>query len=133
MQAYNKFAVAASDFSGTWTSDFTGLQQLYNVYTGDYAGMYVNQSNETFEFSPGGKYNWKLLVVSGMAGASKFAQVKSSGKLTVLNNWQINFSEIENRPRKYHAYFSCIKGARLLHLLDADYPGSGIYTVYGKK
>lgn len=133
MPGYNRFAVAASDFAGVWTSDFTGLQQLYNVYTGYYAGMYVNQSNETFEFGKDNTYNWKILVVSGMAGAAKFAQTKSSGKFTVLNNRQISFSEIENRPRKYNAYFSCIKGARLLNLLDADYPGSGMYTVYGLK
>jgi len=24
MTAYNKFAVSATDFKGTWTSDFTG-------------------------------------------------------------------------------------------------------------
>lgn len=30
MASYNKFAVAASDFKGTWTSDFTGVQQLYH-------------------------------------------------------------------------------------------------------
>jgi hypothetical protein len=68
-----------------------------------------------------------------MVGDAKFAQVKSAGKFTVLNNWQIKFSEIERKPRTYNAYFSCIKGARLLHLLDAQTPSSGIYTVYGKK
>ena len=28
MATYNKFAIGATDFNGTWTSDFTGLQQL---------------------------------------------------------------------------------------------------------
>ena len=132
MTSYNKFAVAASDFKGTWTSDFTGMQQLYNVYTGQYAGMNTNQSSETFEFS-GNTYKWKLLVVSGMVGSMKYANPKSEGKFSVLNNWKVHFSMIETRARTYHAYFSCIKGARILWLLDADYPGSGIYTGYGKK
>lgn len=133
MVNYNKFAIAASDFKGTWTSDFTGVEQLYHVYTGNYAGMNINQSNETFQFGTGNTYNWSILVVNGMVGNIKYANVKSAGKFTVLNNWQVNFSDIEGKPKKYHAFFSCIKGARLLKLLDADYPGSGIYTVFGKK
>ena len=131
MTGYNRFAIAATDFQGKWTSDFTGIQQLYHVYTGNYAGMNINQSNEEFIFSNNGTYSWKLLVVNGMAGNAKFNQVKSSGKLTVANNWQIHFTQIENKARTYHAFWSCIKGARILNLLDADFPGSGNYTKYG--
>ena len=133
MTNYNKFGIAAADFTGTWTSDFTGMQQLYHVYTGNYAGMNINQSKETFEITDNGSYNWKLLVVNGMVGAMNYAQVKSSGRLQVINNWQVTCSDIEGKPKKYHAFFSCIKGARLLNLLDADFPGSGIYTVFGRK
>ena len=133
MVNYNKFAVAESDFNGTWTSDFTGVQQLYSVYTGNYAGMNINQSNEEFVFGAGNSYRWELLVVSGMVGNTKYANVKSAGKFSVLNNWQIHFSKIESGPKTYNAHWSCIKGARLLHLLDAKSPGSGIYTVFGKK
>ena len=131
MAGRNKFAVASSDFKGKWTSDFTGIQQLYNVYTGNYAGMNVHQSNEEFIFSAGNSYNWKLIAVNGMVGNMKFDQVKSSGTFTVLNNWQIKFSKIESKAKTYHAFWSCIKGARILNLLDAEYPGSGIYTKFG--
>ncbi|MDN3655599.1 hypothetical protein QWZ08_08180 [Ferruginibacter paludis] len=131
MKSYNKFAVATSDFKGKWTSDFTGIQQLYNVYTGDYAGMHMNQSNEEFVFGNAGTYNWKLLVVNGMAGNAKFTEVKSAGQLTVVHNWQIHCSKIESGPKTYNAFWSCIKGARILNLLDAQSPGSGIYTKYG--
>lgn len=133
MVNYNKFAIAESDFNGTWTSDFTGVQQLYNVYTGNYAGMNINQSKEEFVFGAGNSYSWKLLVVNGMVGNMKYANVSSAGKFNVLNNWQIQFSKIESGAKTYNAYWSCIKGARLLNLLDAKTPGSGIYTVYGKK
>lgn len=131
MVNYNKFAVAASDFNGRWTSDFTGIQQMYHVYTGQYAGMNMNQSNEEFDFKAGNTYTWKLLVVNGMVGTMKYNQVKSSGNFKITNNWQVKFSMIENRARTYHAFWSCIKGARILNLLDADSPGSGIYTRYG--
>lgn len=133
MVNYNKFAISGSDFNGTWTNDFTGVQQLYSVYTGNYAGMNVHQSNQEFVFGPGNSYNWRLLVVSGMVGSMNYANVKSAGKFSVLNNWQIQFSKIESGPKTYNAFWSCIKGARLLHLLDAKNPGSGIYDVYGKK
>ncbi len=131
MQGYNRFAVAATDFNGRWTSDFTGIQQMYHVYTGQYAGMNMNQSNEEFDFKAGNSYNWKLLVVNGMVGNTKFNQVKSAGTFSVPGNWQIQFSIIEDRPRTYNAFFSCIKGARILNLLDAQSPGSGIFTQYG--
>jgi hypothetical protein len=131
MNGYNKFAVAASDFKGKWTSDFTGIQQLYNVYTGQYAGMNINQSNEEFIFNADNSYNWKLLVVNGMVGNAKYTEVKSAGQFTVPNNWQIHFSKIESSARTFHAFWSCIKGARVLNLLDANAPGSGIYTKYG--
>ncbi|MGG9960539.1 hypothetical protein [Ferruginibacter sp. SUN106] len=131
MVGYNKFAIDAADFAGKWTSDFTGIQQMYNVYTGEYAGMNMNQSNEEFVFGPGNTYNWKLLVVNGMVGSAKFNQVKSSGNFTIPGSWQIHFSKIENKDKTCHVYWSCIKGARILNLLDANYPGSGIYTQYG--
>lgn len=130
MPSYNKFAIAAADFSGSWTSDFTGLQQLYNVYTGASGGMLVNQSHERFDFAAGNSYNWKLLVVNGTVGAMNYAQVKSAGKFSIPNNWQIHFTKIESGPKTYNAHFSCIKGARILWLQDAKYPNS--YTQYGK-
>jgi len=133
MVNYNKFAVAASDLNGTWTMDFTGVQQLYNVYTGNYAGMNIHQSNQEFVFGAGSSYSWKLLVVSGMVGNAQFANEKSAGTFSVPNNWQIHFSKIETGPTTYNAFWSCIKGARLLHLLDTRSSGTGIYDVFGKK
>jgi hypothetical protein len=131
MTGYNKFAVAASDLKGKWTSDFTGIQQLYNVYTGQYAGMNINQSSQEFIFNGDNSYSWKLLAVNGMIGNVKATQVSSTGQFAVPNNWQIYFSKIESSAKTFHAFWSCIKGARVLNLLDANAPGSGIYTKYG--
>ena len=131
MSGYNRFAVDVTDFTGKWTSNFTGMQQMYFVNSGDYAGMNMNQSKEEFSFGNNKSYDWKLLVVSGMVGNSKYNNAKSSGSFSIPNNWQIYFSNIENRPKTYHAHWSCIKGARILNLLNADNPGSGIYEQYG--
>ncbi len=131
MVNYNKFSVAASDLQGKWTSDFTGIQQLYSLYTGEYVGMHMNQSSQTFQFGTDNTYNWEILVVSGMAGNAKATNVKSSGKFSVPNNWQLDFSDIEGRPKLYDAYFTCIKAARMLWINDAKNPGSGIFTGFG--
>ncbi|MGN6292431.1 MAG: hypothetical protein ACTHMV_06755 [Chitinophagaceae bacterium] len=131
MSGYNKFAVAASDFKGKWTSDFTGIQQLYHVYTGNYAGMNVHQSSIIFDFKANYTYYWKLLAVNGMVGNMKIAQVESTGTFSIPNSWQLQCSKIEKGPKLYHAFWSCIKGARILNLMDANDPGSGIYEKFG--
>lgn len=114
MATYNKFAVAASDLKGKWTNNFTGMQQYVNAYTGANAGMNTHASNESFEFGEGSTYHWNLGVASGFVGNIKFQSVKSNGKFTVPDNWHINFSDIEGKPRSYNASFSCVKGARML-------------------
>jgi hypothetical protein len=111
---YNKFAVAASDLTGKWTSNFSGTTHYVNVYTGLDAGMSSHASNQNFQFGPGNTYNWDLSVASGMVGSLKFQNVKSSGKFSMLNNWQIHFSDMEGKPKTYDVAFTCVKGARVL-------------------
>jgi hypothetical protein len=110
---YNKFAVAASDLKGKWTNNFTGLTQYVNAYTGASAGADTHASNEVFEFTPGNTYKWSIGVASGFVGNIKFQSAKSNGKFSMLGNWQVNFSDMEGKPKKYNVYFSCIKGARI--------------------
>jgi hypothetical protein len=129
MANYNKFAVAASDLKGKWTNNFTGLTQYVNAYTGASAGADTHASNEVFEFGGGNTYKWSLGVASGMVGNIKFQSAKGAGKFSMTGNWQVNFSDIEGKPKKYNAYFSCIKGARVLWLQDTGYGG---YTGFGK-
>lgn len=130
MANYNKFAVAATDLTGKWTNNFSGTQQYVNAYTGASAGMDTHSSNQNFEFSPQNTYKWDLSVASGFVGSIKFQSVKSSGQFSLPNNWQINFSDLEGKPKTYNAFFSCIKGFRILMLEDAGYPTG--YTGYGK-
>lgn len=130
MASYNKFAVAATDLTGIWTNNFTGIQQYVNANTGANAGMDTHSSAQNFEFLANGTYKWDLTVASGFVGNIKFQGVKSSGNFKLLNNWQIYFSEIEKSPKTYNAFFSCIKGARILWLQDTGYGG---YSGYGKK
>lgn len=129
MNYYNRFAVGPNDLTGLWTSNFTGMTQYVNAFNGAYAGMDTHSSSESFEFT-GGSYKWTISVASGMVGSIRFQNTKSSGKWTIKGNWQVHFSDIEKSPKLYNAYFSCIKGARLLWLQDTGYGG---YSAFGKK
>jgi hypothetical protein len=129
MVGYNRFAVAAEDLKGKWSSNFSGMTQYVNAYTGADAGASAHSSVQNFVFSAGNNYHWDISVASGMVGAMKFQSTKSDGTFTMVNNWQIKFSDIEGKPKTYDVYFSCIKGARILSLSDTSYPG---YTDYAR-
>lgn len=121
LQNYNKFAIAAADLKGTWTTDFGAAISYVYVSTGLYAGMDTHSSAESFQFLNGSNYNWELNVASGQVGNMKFRQAKSTGRVTAPDNWHIQFSDIEGKPRKYEAMFSCIKGLRILWLDGKPY------------
>ena len=130
MVTYNKFAVSSADLvGGTWTSDFTGMTQYVNAYTGADAGANSHASNESFVFGTGNTYKWDLGVASGFVGNIKFQSANANGKFSLPNNWQLYFSKIEGKSKTYDAYFSCIKGNRLLWLSDITYLG---YKAFGK-
>lgn len=130
MAGYNRFAIGASDLSGTWTSNFTGMTQYVNAYTGASAGADTHASSQKFVFGAKNTYSWDIGMASGFVGSIKFQTAKGSGKFTLLSPWQIQFSEMEGKPKTFDAYFSCSKGARVLWLSDITYPG---YTAFGKK
>lgn len=130
MYNYNRFAIAESDLKGKWTSDYSGMLQMYNTVTGNYAGMNVHQSSDTFDFK-GNTYKWKLIAVNGMVGNLTYQNAESEGVFNVPNNWQVHFSKIESKPVTYHAYWSCVKGGRLLWMKSAAYSG-GSFSSYGK-
>jgi hypothetical protein len=121
MVTYNKFAVAASDLRGKWTNKFTGVTQYVNAVTGLDAGMTSHASVENFQLGPGNDYKWEVTVASGVVGNLKFQNAKSSGKFSMSGNWKVNFSDIEGKPRAFNAYFSCIKGLRILWLDDTAF------------
>jgi hypothetical protein len=121
LQDYNKFAVAATDLAGTWTNNFGDAVSYVNVYTGLSAGTFTVASAEVFKFLGGSKYAWSLSVANGMVGNIQFQGRESSGTVTVPDNWHVQFSDIEGKPRMYEAMFSCIKGLRILWLDGKPY------------
>lgn len=116
MANYNKFGIATSDLKGKWTNDFSGSLSYVNAYTGASAGTDTHASVENFLFGPGNTYKWDLGVASGQVGSIRFQGVKSSGRFSVPGIWQVTFSDMEGKPRTFNAYFSCVRGARILWL-----------------
>ncbi|MBT1697103.1 hypothetical protein KK083_09470 [Fulvivirgaceae bacterium PWU4] len=121
LPGYNKFAVDAGDLHGTWSSGFTGATQYVNAITGANAGMDSYSSSEKFEFGPGRSYQWNASSASGMVGNLKFQGAKSNGTFSLPNHWQVSFSDIEGKPKTYNAFFSCVKGGRILWLGETGY------------
>lgn len=130
MADYNKFAVGAGDLTGIWTNDFTGIQQYVYRTTGQSAGMSSYQSRQVFELSSAKTYKWTLSVASGMVGDIKGKTTRTNGHYSQPSIWQVRFSDISGKPATYDAYFTCIKGARMLWLSNTSYPG---YDAYGRK
>ncbi len=126
---YNKFAVSASDLVGKWTTQFSSSMALYNVYTGIYAGASNYASTQSFYFSGDKKYHWKLVTMRGNVAGANTEHTESDGSWQLQGNWLLSCSDIGKFAKKYNVYFSCIKGARILHMEDTGYPG---YTLFGK-
>jgi len=118
---YNKFAVAASDLKGKWSTNFSGSLSYVNIYTGASAGMDSYSSAQSFEFGAGNTYRWQISSARTAFGNSTFQGAKSAGKFTVPSNWQVHFSDMEGKPKTYPAYFSCVKGTRILWLDGTSY------------
>lgn len=113
LAGYNKFAVAPQDLTGKWTTNFSGLTQYVNVYTGASAGMSTYQSNQTYNFS-GNTYTWQIGVTSGFVGSIGHQSAKSNGSFSMPDNWHVHFSDLEGKPRDYAVQFTCVKGGRVL-------------------
>lgn len=129
MAGYNKFAVAATDLPGKWSNDFASNAYYVNIYTGWSAGMTTYSSNETYVFGSS-KYDWSLVAATTTGGSTSVNQAKSSGTYSLPNYWQLSCSNISDKPKTYNVYFSCVKGARILWMQDAEYPTS--YISYGR-
>ena len=122
LRGLNSFAVAASDLTGSWSSDAGGMTQWVNAFTGLSAGATGFSSNVTFDFAANGTYRWSIAMASGVIGAQTFQSAKSSGKHVMKGNWQITFSDIEGKARLYNAYFEAGRdGQRILWLQDSSY------------
>jgi len=122
MYGYNKFAVRASDLTGTWKEGFAGAAQYYNSVTGAYAGMNVVSSTNTFTFNRDGTYTSKHAGASGFVGSQQVYSVEYRGRVS-LKDWEISLSNRPNKTVVYEAYFQMTRAGPVLNLIQVDARG----------
>ncbi len=132
MTTYNKFAVSAQDIVGSWSSNSSSGVNLYNTYTGDYAGMNSTQSADTFVFNADGTYSSKHSGASSVYGNNTYYTQEYKGKSKVTN-WDITMTNrFKDATNVYFAQFEVVRGGRILHLQDKTASGMRYHLTRSK-
>jgi len=123
MTGYNKFAVAAKDIIGTWEENSGAGVNLYNTYTGNYAGMNYAQNSATFIFNADGTYTSKHSGASSVYGTTTAFSQEYKGKITVTN-WDMSMTNRwKDATENFNAQFEAVRGGRILHLQNKESTG----------
>ncbi len=132
MTGYNKLAVSAQDIVGKWSSNSSSGVNLYNTYTGDFAGMNSTQSADSFVFNADGTYSSKHSGASSVYGNNTYYTQEYAGKLTVTN-WDITMTNrFKDATNIYFAQFEVVRGGRILHLQDKTASGMKYHLIREK-
>lgn len=118
MLNYNKFAVSPKDIVGTWEESSSTAVNMYNSYTGAYAGMNAAASASSFEFKTGDSYHSEHKGATGMVGSMNFYDQKYDGKYT-LTNWDVTMTNrFKGKTDVYWCQYEAVRGGRMLWLID---------------
>ena len=121
MSRYNKFAIGANDFVGTWQDGNTStLQWAYETPSGyeGYAGMTVAATSAEFTFNADNTYSSIHNGATGAVGAMSTYQQKYKGTSTVSNWNMVLTNRWQGQTYNFEAYYKAVKGGRLLYLND---------------
>lgn len=124
MQSRNKFAVAPTDLIGNWSESSGSYLQMYNVNTGNYAGMNAVSNSAEFWIEADGSYRSQHSGASGMVGSQTFFTQKYKGRYIMNGNWEVSFTNRHNgKTDTYWCQFEVVRGGRILHLQDKTASG----------
>ena len=116
MNRYNKFAVSASDITGTWQSGGSQMTQWYDAVTGNYAGATIASSSATFHFYSNGSYTSIHNGATGAVGAMNTFQQEYKGNINVTNWHIVLTNQYQGQTNTFDAHFQAVKGGRLLYM-----------------
>jgi hypothetical protein len=120
MVNYNKFAVSPKDIVGTWEESSSTAVNLYNSYTGNYAGMNATAMANSFEFRADGSYHSNHKGATGMVGSQTFYDQKYDGKYT-MTNWDVTLTKrYEGKTNEFWCQYEAVRGGRILRLVQKD-------------
>lgn len=95
----NRFAVGATDLTGTWSSNSASGMAYVNIYTGAYAGGTVAGSNHSFTFITGNQYSSTHNGGYGVLGNVQSYKQSFKGGVTV-SDWSVTLTKrLEGRRR----------------------------------
>jgi hypothetical protein len=133
MNRYNNFPVDQQSIQGEWTSSNFGGAQMYEVNTGNYAGMSFASGSDRFTFS-GNNLNIFSQGASGMVGTARTYQIERSGtfsvnayslmaKLTSRTDQMTNTTTPEQEQTWYYVAFRYAKNVKVLFMQNKQFTG----------
>lgn len=133
MQRFNNFPVDNQQIQGKWTdSNFAGAQ-MYEVNTGNYAGMSMASSASSYTFS-GNNFRFLTKGATGMVGTAKTFQVEETGNFSV-NGYDLvtnvtsrtdqmtNNNIQKNEQVEYSVAFKFAKNAKVMFMQNKQFTG----------
>lgn len=133
MQRFNNFPVDIQTIQGEWTdSNFAGAQ-MYEVNTGNYAGMSMASSASSYTFS-GNNFRFLTKGATGMVGTAKVFQAEETGTFDV-NGYKLvtniasrtdqmtNTTTAKQESVEYSVVFKFAKNAKVLFMQNKRYTG----------
>ncbi|MEI9918926.1 MAG: hypothetical protein WDO14_08985 [Bacteroidota bacterium] len=118
MPNYNKFAVSPGDIVGTWEESTSTALNMYNSYTGYYAGMSATAMASSWNIRGDGTYDSEHKGATGMVGNMSTYDEKYNGKYT-LTPWDLTVTNrFKGKTDVYWCQYEAVRGGRVLHLQD---------------
>jgi hypothetical protein len=123
MLQFNNFQVTQQAIQGVWTNDDGTAAQMYNVNTGNYAGMAIAQASRKYTFS-GNEYHFSAQGSTGTVGNNQVFQSEEKGTFQV-NNYEMTVDITTPKPERveYWVAFKYAKNMKTLWIQNKNASG----------
>ena len=115
MVTKNHFALSPADLVGQWKGGTGAGMFSYNGTTGAYTGVEMSTESFEFNFNANGAYQSRIVRANGGVGTTSGADTRSSGNFTA-SHWELSATGFGGKTTVFDAYFSAVKGGRMLFL-----------------
>ena len=133
MQRYNNFPVDARQIQGEWADSNFGGAQMYEVSTGNYAGMAIASAANSYLFS-GNNFRFFTQGATGMVGTAKTFQLEETGifdvngynlvtNITSRTDQMTNTTIAKQESVEYSVAFKFAKNAKVLFMQNKKFTG----------
>lgn len=133
MQRFNNFPVDLQSIQGKWGDSNFGGAQMYEVNTGNYAGMAIASSASSYSFT-GNNFSFFAQGATGMVGTAKTFQTGETGyfdvngynlviNITSRTDQMTNTTIQKNEREEYSVAFKFTKNAKVLFMQNKKYTG----------